>query len=127
MVAKSLGAPDMAGEDGYVVRVVGRERILKPDQNAQIGNMTNSELVSRIQMSKIMEATGNIATNGWKNIAFVSELNGLKTEMRDVKKAIEDKPVPYLAVEDIAQNMIKVIQSEVTKSKTTRNSFIVKR
>jgi len=35
--------------------------------------------------------------------------------------------VPYLAVEDVAQNMIKVIQSEVTKTKTTRNSFIVKR
>lgn len=43
-ISDSLGAPQIAGRDGYIVRVDGSERVMTGEQNKLVGGMSNADL-----------------------------------------------------------------------------------
>jgi hypothetical protein len=52
-VKDALGAPQLSGRDGYVVRVDGSEKVLNPELSAKTGNMTTDEIVDRAVLHKM--------------------------------------------------------------------------
>lgn len=81
-VADSIGAPDIAGRDGYIIRADGSERIMTGEQNKLVGNMSNDQLAM---------------------LAFQHRVNPRRSEasadtisyqlLSDIKKSIDQKPV----------------------------------
>lgn len=45
-VQAALGSPDLAGRDGYVVRVDGQEKILNPELSKMTGSLTTNQIAS---------------------------------------------------------------------------------
>lgn len=125
-VGEALGSPLLPGRDGHIIRVDGNERILNPMQNKAIGDMANDEVVRRVQMSKAMEA-GNMSTSGWSDIGVLSQLNGLKSEMRDIKQAIIDKPVPFAEIGAITQKSFEIREGQRSPKHSTSRTFKVQR
>jgi ssDNA-binding Zn-finger/Zn-ribbon topoisomerase 1 len=85
-------APTMKGKDGHIVRVDGDERILNPTHAKMIPkNMSNFELARLGQMA---DKQANVT---------VSDNSQVVRELRELKQAIESKPVydfQYDAVRD---------------------------
>lgn len=52
---------------------------------------------------------------------------GLKDEIREVKRAIEKKPVPSWRMEEMANGMMKVVEETMEKNVVKRNHYIVKK
>jgi len=98
------------------------ERVLTKEQNKAIGNKSNAEVVAMIQKSELSEKMGDFTNTGWKDLAIINELNGLKSEMKAVKKAIEDKP-------ETNYNVESVVNGIMTLNKTTKkgNNLIYNR
>lgn len=116
---------DLDDDGGFAAILHPHERVLTKEQNQAIGTMSNADLVNTIQMAKISGLSGNIAPSGWENAAIIAELSGLKDEIKDVKKAIEDKPVPNLEVGEVYQHAFKIISSMKSGNKTESKIFRV--
>ncbi|MBU3660996.1 MAG: tape measure protein [Flavobacteriales bacterium] len=98
-VANELGAPLMSGDDGYIARVDGREKILNPELSALTGNATTDEI-----------------TNGF--LQFQKLQNGMIVPISQSK--VENKQNDILAKKiDVLTNVIK------NKTETTFSEDII--
>lgn len=113
-------------DGGFLSILHPEERVITKEQNKVIGNMTNAELVSTVQMAKLSELKGNIAPSGWNNTGLLTELNGLKSEMQEVRKAIIDKPVSSIELGKITQKTMEIVHSTKAGNRTTQSTYIVK-
>jgi hypothetical protein len=112
------------GEDGYIARFDGRERILNPEQNAKIGGLSNDELADLAHKANngLLDTvryaaipTDNFATN-IANSALLMETVALKKEMQEVKQAIKDIPVPSFRFDNHGNFIAEEIQNGFTKA-----------
>jgi DNA repair exonuclease SbcCD ATPase subunit len=108
-IEKSLGLPDVAGKDGYIVRVDGSERVMSGAQNAMIGPMQNNELAALA----LAHRTGSLA-------ASESGGGGVERELKVLQKIVADKPA-YLGRDyDATQKAIIDIVEKQGRIERTR-------
>jgi len=95
-------SPALSGKDGHIVRVDGDERILNPTHSKMIPkNISNLELATMAQMS----SKGLSPARTQDNSEVVKELRELKT-------AIENKPVYDFKYDDVKKAVADVVESK---------------
>lgn len=86
------------GKDGYIIAVDGDERILNPEQNKMIGNMSNDALAKLARdyngglIPKEMTQFGSFAQNMSESL-LLHELASLNSEIKEIKQALKNRPV----------------------------------
>lgn len=114
------------GEDGYIARFDGRERILNPDQNAKIGNMSNDDLANLAYMSnrglletaKYAAIPSNSFADNVANSALLMETISLKKEMQEIKEAIKSRPTTNFALDGYGNFITETIENGFKKVTT---------
>lgn len=114
------------GEDGYIARFDGRERILNPEQNAKIGNMSNDDLANLAYMSnrglletaKYAAIPSNSFAENVANSALLMETVALKKEMQEIKEAIKSRPVSNFTLDGYGNFISETIENGFKKVTT---------
>ncbi len=93
-----------SGEDGYLVRVDGKERILNPTQNDKLGDISNDDLVS-IATDYKNGKLFNYGDISQPKIIFgksndIKHFDRLEKKLTDIEKAIVRKPVSNFKIEN---------------------------
>lgn len=115
-----------SGEDGYLARFDGRERILNPKQNAKIGNMSNDELADLAHLSnkglldtvKYAAIPSNSFADNVANSALLMETVALKKEMQEIKEAIKSRPVSNFTLDGYGNFISETIENGFKKVTT---------
>jgi len=105
------------GTDGYVVAVDGRERILNPEQNRQVGALSNDELanIAENYNKGLLFNYGNISSqNTPQIIAPQIEL----TETNNLLRQLLNKPVHQTNLDNLGNVVYTEIRNGVTKAIT---------
>ena len=122
MVSKSLGKPQLSGQDGHIIRVDGRERILNPEQNKKIGNYTNEEVAQTMEQKRLGELGNDTVLIAQANGV---DLTAMEVKLDEVKKAIQDIPENNIELAEITQHSFNIIQRKKKGNRTTVNTFKV--
>lgn len=113
---------NLDGNGGFLSVLHPNERVLTKEQNQQLNGISNDEVVKMVQKAKINEFSGG----SFENVAVLSELNGLKSELQAVKEAILNKPVTNIELGAITQSAMEIVQSTRKGNKTITNTFKVR-
>ena len=116
-IAESLGAPNMSGKDGYIVRVDGSEKVLNPELSKMTGNMTTFEIAKLAEdklRGKLMTKNGTISIEALSNDALLSKIDQLNN-------TILNKPEANIQLGEIVGGVMHVIESSKRANTTTRN------
>jgi len=113
------------GKGGFLSVLHPDEMVFTKEERQAMGGLTREQVIAQVQNSKVHEF-GNIASSGWENVGLSLELNGLKTEMQEIKKAIIDKPVSNIELGAITQKTMEIIHSTKQGNRTTQSTYIVK-
>lgn len=116
------------GKGGQVIVAHHGERIMTEAQNAPLMalGLTNDEVVKRVQMSFINEkkqAIDGMTLVGFENTELVAGLNGLKSEIRDVKNAIESAPEYQWQLGEVMRDHFEFTESRKKGNTTRLNRF----
>jgi hypothetical protein len=106
------------GTDGYIARFDGRERIINPSDNAKLGGISNEELTQLGQMYNNGMVGSNVVVAKNDNTELVEE-------MRGIKKAIVNTPVPSYNYDAKGKYHEQVLKSrnKVEKIRTKANNL----
>jgi len=117
------------GTDGYVARFDGDERILNPEQNKKIGNLSNEALADLAYQSRmglldtakyaVVQST-DFATK-INDSAILQQNAALIKELQEVKQAINDKPVPNFSMNQYHEFVLTTIENGFVKNRTFKN------
>lgn len=117
------------GTDGYVARFDGDERILNPEQNKKIGNLSNEALADLAYQSRMgLLDTAKYAVV--QSTDFATKINDsallqqnalLIKELKEVKQAINDKPMPNFAMNQYHEFVLTTIENGFIKNRTFKN------
>ena len=97
-------------QDGYLARFDGDERIINPNDNAKIGNMSNEDLASLAYdyqnglMPKYAIADSMAMSNSLSNIHSSAQLNqlvSLNKNIESLKDIIKNKKETHVAIDNI--------------------------
>ena len=113
---------------GIPVMIEGREGFFSAREMANLGK-------DNFYKIKSLAGTGPLATNffsGQKDalmqyVPVGGYDPGLASEIRDVKKAIDRKPVSSLDVEALTNGILKVTEKQVSKNKVVKNTYIIRK
>jgi len=107
---------------GRLAVLHNNERVMTAEQNKALSGLSNEEVVKAVQSSKLNE----ISTSSFSNIDNLAVLNGLKSELSEVKKAIQDKPETNIELGQIFQSAMEIVHTTKKGNKRTQSTFIVK-
>ena len=87
-------------EDGYLINVDGRERILNPKQNEMVGNLSNEDLAKLaydhnnglLDTAKYGAFQSDSFAKNMQESALLMQTIALRKEIKGVKDAIENRP-----------------------------------
>ncbi len=103
-IGEELGAPQLSGKDGHIVRVDGSEMVMNGTlvnkARSVDPNVTTSEIVNGFIKSK----TSNVAPI---YVSHSTQDSVLVSEIRDLKKVIERKPEVQMDASRIAENLFE--------------------
>jgi hypothetical protein len=110
---------------GRVAILHDNERVMTKAQNEKLQGLTNDQIVSIVTANQ-MSAPISAMSLGWESVAVLSELNGLKSEMKSVRKAIEDKPETNYNVEGVVNGVLSLTKATKQGNSITYNRFKIK-
>jgi tape measure domain-containing protein len=119
-IASALGKPQLQGQDGYIVRVDGSEKILNPQLSAMTGNMTTMEiakLAEDFRRGDIMrkgEGAMQLNVGSWGTDMIISEL-------QDLKNVIKNKPENQVEVAEILNGVMHIVETKKSGNTKVRN------
>ena len=113
---------NLDADGGFLSVLHPNERVMTKEQNAALMGMTNDEVVKIVQNAKINQ----IEPKGWENIGVLSELNGLKEELQDIKKAIVNKPETNIELGEIVGATMSIVKSIKKGNSVTYNKYKIK-
>jgi TP901 family phage tail tape measure protein len=113
---------NLDADGGFLSVLHPNERVMTKEQNAALMGMSNDEVVKIVQGSKMNE----IQPKGWENLGVLSELNGLKEELQDIKKAIVNKPETNIELGEIVGATMSIVKSIKKGNSVTYNKYKVK-
>lgn len=81
------------------------ERVLPKKMNDQLNGISNTELVALVQRGRIAEQiqSGN---EGWKDLGMLSELNGLRSDVKELAKIMRNQPDRSHEIEEIVDGVL---------------------
>jgi len=103
------------GKGGFLSVLHPYERVVDAENNASIGNLSNDELSSiakRYNTGQLVEMR-NIDTAGNSY-----DLLPLLSEIKDLKRTIENRPTHNIAMGEITQSIMQIVE-KTTKGNTT--------
>ena len=120
-VASALGAPDVSGRDGYVVRVDGREKVLNPTLSDMTGAMTTNEIahLSQDYLNGKMIHKGEGAVqiaSGWQTSAVINKLDSLE-------RTIQNKPETSYNFEQLSDKLFAVLKTQKKGNTLIHNKY----
>lgn len=95
------------------------ERVLPKALNDQVTGMSNADLVKYAQMGRISESVES-GNNGWKDIALMTELNGLRKDFKTLTKVVKDKPETVYSIEQTISGVLALVKTEKRGNTTIR-------
>jgi tape measure domain-containing protein len=119
-IASALGKPHLQGQDGYLVRVDGSEKVLNPQLSAMTGNMTTMEiakLAEDFRRGDIMrkgEGAMQLNVGSWGTDMIISEL-------QDLKNVIKNKPENQVEVAEILNGVMHIVETKKSGNTKVRN------
>jgi tape measure domain-containing protein len=119
-IASALGKPQLQGQDGYLVRVDGSEKVLNPQLSAMTGNMTTMEiakLAEDFRRGDIMrkgEGAMQLNVGSWGTDMIISEL-------QDLKNVIKNKPENQVEVAEILNGVMHIVETKKSGNTKVRN------
>ena len=121
-----------SGQDGYIAKFDGDERIINPEQNKMIGNLSNEALADLaykhnnglLDTVKYGVIQSNDFASNVANSALLMETMALRKEMQDVKQAIINKPVPNFAFDKYGDFIKETIEGGFIKRTTFKQDKI---
>ncbi len=113
------------GKGGFHAILHPDEMVFTKEEREAMGGLTREQVIAKVNQSEI-KSFGNRSTSGWENVGVLSELNGLKTELQQVKQAIIDKPVNNIELGKITQKTMEIVHSIKAGNRTTQSTYIVK-
>ncbi len=90
------------------------ERVMTAEQNKQLQGLSNSDVVAMVQKGKLSETF----SGGWENIGMMNELNGLRSDIKDLTDVVKNKPETEYRVEEVVTGVLNLIKS-TKKGNTT--------
>jgi TP901 family phage tail tape measure protein len=117
-VAEELGAPQLSGQDGHIVRVDGSERILTGVQNKRLGNATSNDVVD----GYLMSLNNGMIIEQKTAKQEINALNPLIAEVRELSKIMENKPEITIS-ENVRFGIARGIVVEEKRGKTRERSI----
>ena len=111
------------GEDGYVVAVDGRERILNPKQNEKLGNISNNELVGIVEDYKrgVLFNYGNVNGNNTTILQQNIDLSPLSNKLDVLIDITQNKPVHQTNIDNLGNIVNATIRNNVKTIVTHKN------
>lgn len=119
-IAESLGKAHIQGQDGYIVRVDGSEKVLNPKLSAMTGNMTTYEIAKlaedfrRGEVMRKGEGAMQLNVGSWGTDMIVSEL-------QDLKNVIKNKPENQVEVAEILNGVMHIVETKKSGNTKVRN------
>ena len=113
------------GKGGFHAILHPDEMVFTKEEREAMGGLTREQVIAKVNQSEI-KSFGNRSVSGWENVGVLSELNGLKTELQQVKQAIIDKPVNNIELGKITQKTMEIVHSIKAGNRTTQSTYIVK-
>jgi len=119
-IASALGKPHLQGQDGYIVRVDGSEKVLNPQLSAMTGNMTTMEiakLAEDFRRGDIMrkgEGAMQLNVGSWGTDMIVSKLESLE-------QTIKNKPENQVEVAEILNGVMHIVETKKSGNTKVRN------
>jgi len=112
------------GKGGFHAILHDNERVLTKEQNSKIGNFTNEEVAQTMEKKRLGKLGGDTQLIAMANGV---DLSGMEAELKDIKRAIIDKPVSNANIGEITSESFRIMQSTKVGNRTTTNSYKVKR
>lgn len=103
-----------SGQDGYVVRVDGGERILNPKQNDLIGNISNDDLVGIVNDFQSGSYSQKLQT-----VANIIDM----TETNILLQSLVNKPVHQTRLDNLGQVIETTISNGITRVVTHKRKI----
>ena len=105
------------GKGGFHAVLHPNERVLPKSLNDQIGSMSNE------QLTKLAQEYQNGRLIAKSNANSSLEMAILVNEMRDLKEVIKNKPETNIALGEITQSAMNIVESKRTGNTTIYNRF----
>jgi hypothetical protein len=121
-VGADLGAPQLSGKDGYIVRVDGQEKILNPTHSKMTGSLTTSE-IARLSQDYL---NGQLVSKGDNAIQIGGMFMDSKAIIESVEKlqhSIESQPRIEYNLENVVDKVFMLVRSETKGNKTIYNRY----
>jgi len=109
------------GKGGFHAVLHPNERVIPKSLNDQIGSMSNEQLTKLAQEYQ----NGRLITKSNANSSL--EMAILVNEMRDLKEVIKNKPETNIALGEITQSAMNIVESKRTGNTTIYNRFKVRK
>ncbi len=109
------------GKGGFHAVLHPNERVIPKSLNDQIGSMSNEQLTKLAQEYQ----NGRLITKSNANASL--EMAILVNEMRDLKEVIKNKPETNIALGEITQSAMNIVESKRTGNTTIYNRFKVRK
>jgi hypothetical protein len=109
-VADDLPRSLNTGVDDFIVRVDGRERVLSPEENARLGNLSNEELVQIAESARAARSVQRGAVAATLIRSQWTDSAGVLRKFDELKQAIEMKPVHSLDYDKLSGAIIDRIE-----------------
>jgi TP901 family phage tail tape measure protein len=113
---------NLDADGGFLSVLHPNERVMTKEQNAALMGMSNDEVVKIVQGAKMNE----IQPKGWENLGVLTELNGLKDELQNIKKAILSKPETNIELGEIVGATMSIVKSVKKGNSVTYNKYKIK-
>ncbi len=103
------------------------ERVMTKKQNKPLLDMgmSNEDVVKYAQMGKISDSIKQ-GNQGWQNIGMMSELNGLRKDVKELTKVVADKPEIDYRFDEAIQGILNIYKRTKRGNTTTINKTIVR-
>jgi len=105
------------GKGGFHAVLHPNERVLPKSLNDQIGSMSNEQLTKLAQEYQ----NGRLISKSNENSSM--DMAILVNEMRDLKEVIKNKPETNIALGEITQSAMNIVESKRTGNTTVYNRF----
>lgn len=109
------------GKGGFHAVLHPNERVVPKSLNDQIGSMSNEQLTKLAQEYQ----NGRLISKSNENSSM--DMAILVNEMRDLKEVIKNKPETNIALGEITQSAMNIVESKRTGNTTIYNRFKVRK
>lgn len=125
-VGDSLGAPDLKGKDGHIVRVDKDERIVDPVNNSKLKGVSNDQLGDMVEMYKNNKFNGlnmnKLNNNAYQlmanqmtlNYQLSKQLHKLNSSNNQIINAIQNIPHESWDYDKMTDAVIKKVKTQKT-------------